>query len=955
LRAHHDVDVDAELRNTGGGELVLRADKDGVGAGTVKLGTSIFSTGDVRIYYNPDDNNKDLLVGDTRRVNPASYTAPGLFNIGGGAVAYMLVNDVYDLQNVANNLSGNYALGRDVDASAARGWNAGQGFDPIGQDVRDSNSVVDFGGAFSGVFDGLGHVISHLRSVGWSLDGIGLFSLTSAGAVVRNVGLDDVTVSGGSTFTGGLVGENYGLIEDAFSRGAVSGSIAVGGLVGGNVGTIVRAYSEGTVSGDSEVGGLVGENSSFFTRPDGTGSYDSSKGEIRNAYADAQVTASGVSAGGLVGVNLGTIVGAYSIGAVSGPRFTGGLVGASDGLDSEGGIHHAFWDITTSGATAGTGGGSGGPGDITPVQSANPTPAVGEPAYAFDHAAYTGFSFGATPRSGTWFMIDGDTRPMLQAEYSTEIRNAHQLQLMTMAPDAAYTLAADVDLGPDLAPVDGHYPGLWTSAGFVPVGDDTAPFGGSFDGSGHVIEHLRIDRPRDELGLFGQTGGGATIRRVGLQDVAVSGEDLVGGLVGVNLGTITDAYVDGDVRGDEVVGGLVGRDEVGTIRTSYSAGQVSGASVVGGLVGQLFDGDATAVYSTAAVSGDSYVGGLVGILSDGSIEQSYSSGRVIGESEVGGLVGVGSGVNESYWDSTSSGQLHARGNGNDAGATELQSTDGKFAKATYAFAAASYPQFDFGTSPGSATWFIVDGYTRPFLQMEYGTVVHNAHQLQLLDLDRSADYTLAQSIDLGPALGPQNGTYPGMWSAAGFAPIDWANTNPFDWGSLDGGGHLIEHLAINRPDDDSIGLFSMLGLATEVQRLGLSDVQILGKGAVGAFAGTNYGLVRDVYATGSVHGDGTVGGLVGVDDEGGQLLDTYSAATVRSRHTPPGGIVGTEFVGRVSAGFWDTDSSGVRAGSGPGNGLGTAQMKQAATFRSAGWDFNGTWAIKEGISYPYFQ
>ena len=44
----------------------------------------------------------------------------------------MLVNTVYDLQNMQNYLSGAYALGRDIDASATASWNGGAGFAPVG-------------------------------------------------------------------------------------------------------------------------------------------------------------------------------------------------------------------------------------------------------------------------------------------------------------------------------------------------------------------------------------------------------------------------------------------------------------------------------------------------------------------------------------------------------------------------------------------------------------------------------------------------------------------------------------------------------------------------------------------------------------------------------------------------------------------------------------------------------
>jgi len=49
--------------------------------------------------------------------------------------------------------------------------------------------------------------------------------------------------------------------------------------------------------------------------------------------------------------------------------------------------------------------------------------------------------------------------------------------------------------------------------------------------------------------------------------------------------------------------------------------------------------------------------------------------------------------------------------------------------------------------------------------------------------------------------------------------------------------------------------------------------------------------------------------------------------------------------------YWDIETSGMFGSSG-GIGKTTAEMKQQATF--VDWDFVNIWAIKEGVSYPYF-
>jgi len=71
-------------------------------------------------------------------------------------------------------------------------------------------------------------------------------------------------VVGSSSYVGGMVGGNYGSIIDCYSMDAVSGSGSVGGLVGSNSSSasdVNTCYSTGVVTGGgSYVGGLVGYN-----------------------------------------------------------------------------------------------------------------------------------------------------------------------------------------------------------------------------------------------------------------------------------------------------------------------------------------------------------------------------------------------------------------------------------------------------------------------------------------------------------------------------------------------------------------------------------------------------------------------------------------------------------------------------------------------------------------------
>ena len=131
LSAYRNIAVNANITSTGGGGVVLGADNAGTGTGTVTFGGGQISTaGTVSIFYNP--------TGSNSTVNATKYTAPTQTNFSGNVTGgatlktNMLVNNVYDLQNMNNNKAGTYALGRDIDAGITSTWNSGAGFQPIG-------------------------------------------------------------------------------------------------------------------------------------------------------------------------------------------------------------------------------------------------------------------------------------------------------------------------------------------------------------------------------------------------------------------------------------------------------------------------------------------------------------------------------------------------------------------------------------------------------------------------------------------------------------------------------------------------------------------------------------------------------------------------------------------------------------------------------------------------------
>ena len=232
-----------------------------------------------------------------------------------------------------------------------------------------------------------------------------------------------------------------------------------------------------------------------------------------------------------------------------------------------------------------------------------------------------------------------------------------------------YELKGSLDFDNSGSYASGSVNTAWTKGvGWDPIGNR---FDATFDGNGHTISNLYIDRKDTySVGLFVWNDLDGIIRNIGLVNVDVSGKS-GGGLAGGNLGTISESSASGSVSGSEGdTGGLVGSNgetagSGATISHSYASATVSGVTSVGGLVGSSH-GLVALSHATGSVSGDSHVGGLAGT-NEGTVISSYATGNVSGGGAVGGLTGYnwGGRIISSYATGT------VEGNGNGAGAGGL--------------------------------------------------------------------------------------------------------------------------------------------------------------------------------------------------------------------------------------------------------------------------------------------
>ena len=610
------------------------------------------------------------LVGENSGQVSDSYAAS---TVSGGA-------DVGGLVGLhSGTISDSYATGSVTGSGNSVGGLVGRSTGPI-SDSYATGSVTGSGNSFGGL---VGEVGSNKTVIASYATGSVTGSGNSFGGLVGYA-------RSGATFTasyatgnasgdsqiGGLVGYGSDItVIASYATGSVTASSSnVGGLVGYGPGTtVIASYATGRVSGVSSVGGLVGygPGTTFIASYWDTGTSGQrsgvGSGNENVAGAEGKTTAELQSPTGDTGIYVAWNTDLDNADVDGNPA-----TGAED-----------FWDFGTSSqypalkadidgngvATWQEFGGQGRVPPPTPPLLPTPPPTVNG-KYDGDGDRLIEVS-NLEQLSAVRYDVNGDGRPDRDSDSLV-----YSLAFPVGGTEAVcdkrchgYELAGPLDFGEAGSYASGAVRSGWTSgSGWEPIGVDTSGrrFSATFDGNGHTVSNLYIDRAigsdlSSGVGLFGVAGESSVIRGIGLVNAEVHGYSRVGGLVGKHSGTINDSYATGTVTGsDDYVGGLVGENS-GQVSDSYAASTVSGGADVGGLVG-LHSGTISDSYATGSVTGSgNSVGGLVG-RSTGPISDSYATGSVTGSgNSFGGLVGeVGS--NKTVIASYATGSVTGSGN-----------------------------------------------------------------------------------------------------------------------------------------------------------------------------------------------------------------------------------------------------------------------------------------------------
>jgi hypothetical protein len=542
------------------------------------------------------------------------------------------------------------------------------------------------------------------------------------------------------------------------------------------------------------------------------------------------------------------------------------------------------------------------------------------------------------------------------------VTNSAQLAALTLNNSSVhYRQECDLDL---VAAGYTNWPG---------IGTGTNKFQGVYDGNSKTISNVSISVSTAGRGLFNQTSGSA-ISNLSLDSVTIRGAtfDDIGGLIGVAFNTSVSSVTVSGLTMSRLggrIGGLIGNLRLSSGHSSIEdvslTGSINATRFLGGVVGNIeWDSGSSATLAMSAVvsnleitSEKDDVGGVIGrfrvpsdyasinlsdVSASGSIKPFIQSNGNLsfGGTKVGGLIGnidvdggefiIASGFADVSVSATSAyvggliGRLHGAG-----------------------YSATISSSVAYGDVTGSSQ---VGGLIGEF---DLGT------GSSALISDAEAHGAVSTSGSSGES-GGLVGRVQKRQDAQGVISGSTAS------GAVSSGGRRLGGL---------VGRISGPGGSFQIESSSASG-SITGSTNVGGLVGfiAHEGELRiaDSYASGNVTSsdeNSSVGGLIGsqVQEFDGNDLDgettiarTYSTGSVTGNGNV-GGLIGLTADATVCASFWDLNTSGQATSAGGSGAVGksTTDMKKLSTFSGAGWsigsgsgDSSKIWGITENTSYP---
>ena len=477
--------------------------------------------------------------------------------------------------------------------------------------------------------------------------------------------------------------------------------------------------------------------------------------------------------------------------------------------------------------------------------------------------------------------------------------------------------------------------------GWIPIGDlYSTPFSGTFDGNGFAVIGIYSKASNysgSYTGLFGINKG--VIMNLAVADGTItdtsSGYTYVGGIVGINIGTVANCYSSITISTMTYGGGIAGSNQ-GMIMDCYNANDIKMSQKYG------------------VVSG-----GIVGLNnSNGVISTCYNIGNVTAN-QAGGIVGENHGtVSYCYYLEN---ELKGCGNGSDVGyrcsVEELKTKT-------------TFEGFDFEN-----TWEIHSNsdYLFPTLKgVSHMTVVSDENMVEFSGGNGSffSPYLISKTSQLFYVQNYLDACFKltnnlvftvdnnNSWISIG------DKNSPFT-GNFDGNGYLIEGLTKSLFDcnkgvvknialvkatvnDSATVIRSNYGLlynCFSASNITFNSTETIN---VGGLVCINYGNIKDCYYQGDIVSNTNVGGIVG-KNQGGTISCCYNLGIISSSKSI-GGLVGINN-GTISYSYYyEFTPSAVGSGTNQGTKATAEQLKTKSFF--VGFDFDSVWTINNSSDYP---
>ena len=478
-----------------------------------------------------------------------------------------------------------------------------------GVPTQASPSFIPIGNSdipYAGVFDGQDHIIKNLVITS-SNSYIGMFGRVTGTAVIKNLVIDSNSYISGASYVGiigATINSNSTVVIDRVGMEGfvVASGINAGGILGCNMDspatTISNCYVTGAVQANDQAGQIngwfgngiiencwaIGSIEGVYNKAEyaGDGFYRGTPALARNNYSNALYRNTGVLEFNEEDAKSGLMTFTLN-GDQSQIKWYQNL-GEDDvpSLNSNHKTVYANGHITCGGEPVGN------------VTYSNDPSGMNQDPHNFRAGVCTvcGFVDADFCQKGEdgYYMIDNGEKLV----WFASMVNAGM-------KEPAARLTADIDM----SDVNDIFPMIGTTA---------TPFkSGKFDGQGHIISGLDINRlHEDNVGLFGQITGDCDIRNFVLDESC----SIVGGSYTAIIGSTANAA------------GTVYISEVG------NEGYVKGLKNTGAIFGCELGGTATVYvdkcYSCGTIVGDNESGALLGFISKGHIYNSWSSATIEG-------------------------------------------------------------------------------------------------------------------------------------------------------------------------------------------------------------------------------------------------------------------------------------------------------------------------------------